>query len=571
MKRTPSQLAAILSPAHQILVLAGPGSGKTSTVIARLERILEEGVRPGEIAAITFTNAAAREIEARLGASRRLGYCGTLHGFALRCLRKHGGAAGYGERISVINQEGAEALLASANRTVAAGKISMKKLLEAKAAGIPEKPSAVPDLVVAHYLKTIRDAGIVDFDVILTEFARLLEAERGFTNLGIGVAGDFSHVFVDEIQDSAPVDWRIYRALPIANKFLVGDPDQSIYGFRGASVEETLLAAESGDWEVHKLEENFRSFTAITDAAQRLIEHNLERVPKRTVSAKGVGGRAAAAELANAGEESARIAALIKMEMIGRKPEEIAVLTRTNSVAMELGKALAALDVPVAVRADPELPRDLPVARALAAYLCNPDNDTLGFIYTLAIDRDRTGTDGRAHEILQEAKALRKSLNAHAYGFPHGLPAAEFSAVASRSGISRESIMFAAEKLRDLPPEAPMIELAAALGAGAEFDSARTLAQNGVRVLTVHSAKGLEFDTVFLAGFEDETIPGRRKDVDLEEERRLAYVGITRAKRILQFTSAKVRETKWSGLEKRSPSRFIAEALTKKPQPVASP
>lgn len=559
MTRTKAQGAAIASDSSKIIVLAGPGSGKTSTLVGRIDRLIADGVDPERIATITFTNAAARELESRLQA--RLGYCGTLHGFALRSLRRHGGDAGYGARISVVNPEGSEALLRSSLRTVANDKVPMKRVLEAKAAGLPERPSTPAELVLAHYAEGLRSAGIVDFDCLLTEFARLLLENRGFSALGGGLAAEFDYVLIDEVQDSSPIDWAIYRALPIVGKYLVGDPDQSIYGFRGAALTELLEAVSSGEWELHKLEENFRSFTAVTAAAQRLIEHNRERPAKRTVSARGVGGRVAAAELSNPGEESARIASLVKMELVGRRPEDLAVLTRTNETASALAKELAAAGIPVAARVDANLPRDLARARALASYLCNPENDTLGFLYTAAVLED----DRRAHDLANEAATLRKSINAHAYGFGRGLPASEYARHAAMTGISAEARMFAAEKFRNLPEDAPMVELAAALGAGAEFDAARSLAKEGVRVLTVHSAKGLEFDTVFLAGFEDEAIPGRRKDVDLEEERRLAYVAITRAKRVVQFTSARIRNTKWGGLEPRTPSRFIAEAITEKP------
>ena len=580
MKRTAAQLAAIESTSPRILVLAGPGSGKTSTVVGRLERLIERGVSPRKIAAITFTNAAARELESRITEPARdgavsgvkprnrptsLGYCGTLHGFALRCLKLHGGAEGYGDRISVINPEGAEALLESANRTIANSKISMKKILETKASGIPERPSTTPELVVAHYFGLIRSAGIVDFDVILTEFARCL---RDSPRFGLEIAEEFEHVFVDEVQDSSPVDWAIYRSLAIRNKFLVGDPDQSIYGFRGAALAETFETATDPDWEKILLEENFRSFNAITGAAQRLIERNAGCVPKETISAVGVGGRVAVLEAANAGEEIARLAALIRMDLVGRKPEELAVLVRTNAAALEISKGLAAEKIPVALRTNPDLPKDLPILRALASYLCNPENDTLGFLYLVADpsatsappDLDRKKAIERAHAFARNASEARKSINSFLFGFPKEIPASEFPTIVAKHRLSHESRMFVAEKLRELPDGAPMVELAHALGSGEEFDAARALSAEGVRVTTIHSAKGLEFDTVYLAAFEDETIPGRRKDVDVEEERRLAYVGITRAKRVLQFTSARIRETKWKGLEPRSPSRFIEEA-----------
>lgn len=572
-RETPAQRNAIESNADKILVLAGPGSGKTATSIARIDRLLRNGVPATRIAALTFTNAAAKETESRVKAilaedpsepGFHLGYCGTLHGFALRCLKKYGGAAGYGDRMAVVNPEGSAALLESKNRQMTRGGVPIKKLLELKAAGRPARPTKPEELVVASYFDEIRDAGLVDFDVLLTEFARLLENDRDFA---AAIADEFEYLFDDEAQDHALVDWRILRALSIRNKFLVGDPDQSIYSFRGAALGETLACAADPTWTVIKLEENFRSHEKITSTAQRLIEHNTGRVAKRTVSAIGAGGLVWTRPADNAGDEVGKIAMAIKLELAAaRKPEVIAVLTRTNAIAAQYAKELEALGIPVAKRVAANVPPDLPFIRSLVTYLCNPENDTLGYLFTVArqahIGVPESTAKASAHELRTKAYQERRSINGLAYGFPKNLtPHSVVTAgLLASNYVSSEGTMFVAEKLRELPDGAPMVELAHALISDFRDADEKVVAGEGVKVITIHAAKGREFDVVFLAAFEDEAIPGRRKDVDVEEERRLAYVGITRARRVVHFTWARTRETQWQGIQPRTPSRFIEEA-----------
>jgi DNA helicase-2/ATP-dependent DNA helicase PcrA len=570
--QTAAQKTAVDSTSQKLLIIAGPGSGKTATLVARIRRLIANGVPPVKIAALTFTNAAAREIERRLATIdggpivyNSLGYCGTLHGFALRCLKKYGGLAGYGERLAVVNPEGSETLLESKNRQIGNAKRPMKTLLKLKELGRPKRPHLVDELVVASYFDELRDAGLVDFDVLLAEFARCLEEEAA--EFYVSIFDEFEHLFVDEVQDSGTIDWRIYRALPIRNKFLVGDPDQSIYSFRGAALEETIACAKDPAWEVIKLEENFRSLSRITDAAQRLIEHNLGRVDKKTKSACGVGGLLWWRELENPGDEVAEIANQIRMELAAdRKPEAIAVLTRTNAIANEISKALDAQGIPVAKRVEANLPPDLGFIRSLITYLCNPENDTLGYLFAVArqinLGIPEKSAKLAAHELRTKALRERKSINSLVYGFPKNLSPASISTagILGTHNVTAEGAMFIAEKLRDLPDGALMIELAHALNDEFRTPEDKATADAGVKVMTLHASKGREFDVVFLAAFEDEGIPGRRQDVDVNEERRLAYVGITRARRAVHFTSAKTRHSEWKGIERRTPSRFSAEA-----------
>lgn len=219
---TSAQQEAVLTTAPHTLCIAGPGSGKTAVLVARIHHLITVALVPPErIVAITFTNAAARELEKRLSYQgvEGLGYCGTLHGFGLRMLRSAGAGLGYGSRLSVISPESALELLRT-KAAVLGCKMKEDDLLALKAKGRPARGTqlTVAETVVATYFDDLAEAGVLDFDLILSEFARLLFIGGEFEK--------YTHLFVDEVQDSSEQDWAIYRRLPMEWKFFVGDPDQ---------------------------------------------------------------------------------------------------------------------------------------------------------------------------------------------------------------------------------------------------------------------------------------------------------------------------------------------------------
>jgi DNA helicase-2/ATP-dependent DNA helicase PcrA len=553
---TPSQSEAIFSGESDIVVLAGPGSGKTEVFTQRINLLLMNmGARPAEIVALTFTNAGAREIEKRLNGSAKLGYCGTLHGFALMMLKAHGAIMGYGERMTVINPENAADLLASKASSLGC-KLAIAKLMKLKSEiGCPSGKMTLPETVLAAYYDDLRGAGMVDFDVLLTEFARMLEETDA-------IADRFLYLFVDEVQDSGPVDWRIYRALKM-QKFFVGDPDQSIFGFRGGNVLGLLTYIKRERVQVIKLQENFRSHAEICATANELISHNANRVEKKTISTKGPGGEVHVFPPDRNG--GAEIAAVLDvMQDLGTWGDgSVAVLTRTNHLADEYAAALDAAGFKVSKRGERDLPKDFHLARTLVDLLVYPENDTLGFFYLIARATARGDSPAKAraqaHEIRKESARAFSSINKTSLGLASNLSAERASRVMDSEGISLESQMLIAEKLRELPDGSPMIELAFLLAMNPKPSESKEKEGEVIHCLTLHGAKGKEFDSVFLVGFEDEIIPGQRKNADIEEERRLAYVGITRARKRLYVFSSRSRITKWKAIESHRPSRFIEE------------
>jgi len=563
---TPRQQEAVISTSPSILVVAGPGSGKTATTIARIKDLIETGADPSRIVALTFTNAAAKEMQKRLATTvssiidydySSLGYCGTLHGFAMRCLKQHGNSFGYGDKMSIISPESAADILANKAKGLGS-KLKIDDLLKLKAKGRPAPSTrlSVDQLAVAEYYQELAQASIVDFDLILTEFAALLE------NPVFAVHLDFDHLFVDEVQDSAPIDWEIYHALPIANKFFVGDPDQSIYAFRGADINGMLRLAQKPGTHLIRLETNFRSNAEICQSAQRLIEHNRNRIDKRTISNSGPGGAVLIAPPAqNEGAEQAQIVASLKNAPYPHT--EIAVLCRTNAIAYAYGRALEAAGIPVTKQEKSDLPKDWPLARSLIELLAEPENDVLAYLFIIAAARgagmDERAARQKAHEVRRNASAVGQSINQAFLMIPRPNTAVEALGSAMSHGISAECRMLLAEIVREIGPNESVLDLALHMGSKRE-QVKETTAIAGIHVLTIHAAKGREFDCVFLAGWEDEVIPGQNADpTEIEEERRLAYVGLTRARYLAMITHATNRTTSWGAIATHKPSRFITE------------
>lgn len=566
---TASQTLAINSKEPEILCVAGPGAGKTATTVLRIERLLNDGVRANRIAALTFTNAAAGELERRLpkqDSPIELGFVGTLHAFCLRMLKQHGGPFGYGERISVISPEAAEDLLASKAKSLGC-KSPMTKLLALKAKGMISKSGELDEIVVGSYLSDMKATGIVDYDLILQEFLAMISPTwLGAAQVIFAIESEFSHLFVDEVQDSSELDWRIYEALPIRNKFYVGDADQAVYSWRGGRVDGMIRKAGDPKVEVVKIEENFRSHSEICDAANRLISHNKDRLPKETISVKGKGGWITLLPpCENEGYEIGTVARAIKETLLWT--QDIAVITRTNHVADAFRRTLTATGIPVVNREIVALPRDWILARTFINLAVNPDNDVLAFFHLVALYEKKGANPAEArkaaHAARKQAASVGRSLNSsNVHVGRITKPRVALEALAG-SGVSKEAHLIAVEKYQELPAGATMVEFAMALEEVREHVKEPKGAE-GVRVMTVHGSKGREFDSVFLVGFEDEAIPGRAAKVGehaIAEERRLAYVALTRARKALTISTSASRITEWKQIVARTPSRFINELL----------
>ena len=521
MQLSPEQLAAVDSDARQIVCLAGPGAGKSSTLIARILKLIERGAKPSEIACITYTAAAAKVLQDRIG-KVKLGACSTLHALTFRMLSQHGTLIGLPARLSICDDDSREGIVETIMAEMGV-KCPVKKVLAllGDPKWIENRPGSKSKeaLVAIAYYQSLRAAGLLDFESMLFYFERLLRMH--------GSVWPYKHAFIDEMQDSSDADMAIYMAMPCETRFLVGDPDQSVFKFRGANVENILRLTNTQEWSVMKLETNFRCLSAICNAANNLIRHNGIRYDKRTIAATE-GGSVSVHRFESPVAEMAFVANdLAKCDDV----KDCAVLCRTNFLARQFSDYLKGLGIPVAERKQVIVPKDWGRAKMLLSVLANPYSDFIVHQYLV----DKEGRK-KADQIRNQAAMKMTSINEHmAKRFSQNLQ----SSVLDDEGISAESrqrIHDAARQLSDAG-EWSIPELL--LYVNTQEDVSLEIGV-GVHVGTIHGFKGKEADTVYLCGFEDETIPGKRDD-DVSESRRLAFVGVTRARERLVITWSSAR------------------------------
>lgn len=573
-KFTPDQRRAIDSTAKDILCVAGPGSGKTTVLAARINRLCQDNP-PDQIVALTYTNDAARNLESRLAhkvhvngdesmppiaVNPRLGYSGTLHGYCLRMLTRHCGGYGYGARTGIIDNEAAEQLIAAHAATIGC-KDPVKKILEVKAAGRPKGPNFTSaELVVLAYREELADSGLLDFDLILTEFLRLLTTQQDVRN---AIEAESEFLFVDEVQDCSEVDWKIFHALPIANKFFVGDPDQAIFGFRGGQPLLMVIFARMKGVETIYLQENFRCAVPICQAAQHLIQRNVRRIPKETLSAFAAddGGRVVPfGATQNEGDEIAQVNGFIANARL--EPDSYAILARTNAIADAFRADLIGRGIQVTEPPKSNLPPDWFMARAIIEMMAQPLSDTLAFFYCIAKATHSGANAFKARQIAEDirrnARAIGHPINKHAPGMAKPT-ILDVPQALDRDKVSLEARMQIGEIIKRLPHGSTMTDLALEVAAIEKPIAPEKL--TGVDVMTIHSAKGREWDIVFIVGFEDEVTPGSAKNADIEEERRLAFVALTRAREAVYISHAESRRANWGPrpVQKHRASRFLKE------------
>lgn len=551
MNFTPSQRRAIESDHPNILCLAGPGSGKTRTLVERINRLVRDGHAPESMVAITFTQAAAQELQRRL--TVRLGFVGTLHKFMLRALQTNGQAINLSPSLTVLDEQQADQLLEQVAEEERY-KGTKKDLQEAVAGN---DASTAAKNVARRFSGVCVASGFLTFDQILRVGLSMILDHRPFNPL------NHRFLFVDEIQDSADIDAAIYEALPIPNKFRVGDTDQAIFAFRGGNVANALVLSRRADVEVITLEENFRSTSQVCQAAQLLIEGNPMRPAKRTVShntgvyvlngeQRGVSSRSFDTEIA----ENRYVAGILNKELAveGACQLTCAVLLRTNALVERWRKALEGFGIPVSAVERVQRPADWRLALNVIGLLNDPANDILA----RWIVEHHEGTAAAA-KAATRAKAERTTINALYFKLQDGTAVKDVPTALARFGTSPEAVgqVKAALAADDAPATIP--ELLLALNAQPENQQAG----EGVTVCTMHAAKGREWDVVLLPSFEQEVIPGERKsqtDELTEEERRIAFVAVTRARYAVHISWARTRKAQFGGkMVNPKPSQFIKE------------
>lgn len=542
------QEAAANSDAPVTCVLASPGSGKTQTLATRIQRRIAAGVDPKRMAVMSFTNAGAKEFSDRLAklGVPRLGYMGTLHGWCFRLVQKHGDLIGYkAATVSLITAEQSKEMI-----TRIAAKLApkiLKKELNAK----PADRKADALLCWREYDRELKLNNVTDYDGVLDAAIQLLGLPE------VQKANTIEDLSADEVQDSGDADWAIFIRIPAARKFYIGDSDQSIFGFRGARPALFEDMASHGgrckELSTFTLEDNYRSASAITDAANALIGHNQRALPKWTRPMRE-GGHAWVERYATDRDEKREIIDIIQSDE-KFAPEDMAVLTRNNALADEIRDELRRAGIPVAEPASVEMPHDWELALATVALMHNPSNDLVGARWLLASGAtEAVVAKGRNEAAIEGRCLLANWKGADIRPFLEPVPFGEVTTQLVRRSISRQSVAVVGQRQDLLPPGCDTGDLLRDLWRYREWDRGEN--GSGVHCGTIHGFKGREAALVIMAGMEEGTLPGRG---DIDEERRLAFVGMTRAKEVLYLTWAATR-WKYGKSEACVPSRFISES-----------
>lgn len=570
MKLNEEQRRAVESRAEKRLVVAGPGSGKTRTLCAAAANLAQErGVKPERIVVVTFTNAAANELTGRLKEKHGvvgLGFCGTLHAFCLRLARENATELGLPDRVGVADDSQREGLLELVRDEIGIRCSARQALatLDECRGQLPVITGAVPAqwLLCKEYYRRMLAAGLLDYDMVLAQGLRAAAMAAK--------TGDWPYdaLLVDEFQDAADPDADFYRVAPFRHKLVVGDADQAIYGFRGGNVANLgSLAQPDSGWETHLLESNYRSGSVICDHAQELVMHNADRVAKWTRAVRS-GGTMTVQRCGSAAEELSFVLEQVQhtartWKVLGEQADcwkEFAVLARTNRLAQSFAQHLAANGVPVRrAKVKMEL-ADWSRTKLLLTVLDDPWRD-LPVAQLLKLDHGAEQAKAARDKAAKEMTCLSEAL-----GFPYGDGAYSLDVDLAKHGASpesRERVHAAMRELARAGQETTIPELLLYLRA---TDQAVEEEGEGVTCCTVHAAKGREWRHVFVVGCEEGTLPSGRKGTNVEEERRLMFVAMTRAAESLTLTWCASRP-QWRGEhvppgpeEARQPSRFIREA-----------
>jgi ATP-dependent DNA helicase Rep len=602
-----------------LLVLAGAGSGKTRVITAKISHLIEQGADPAGIAAITFTNKAAREMRERTGAAQRRRESAaaapticTFHALGLKILRREAAAMQLTPRFSILDPADIEPIVAellttsdrarvrAAQWQISAWKNALIAPAEALARASTEAEAAAAR-VYARYRAALSAYQAVDFDDLIALPVAALECDAGAAEHW---QKRLQYLLIDEYQDTNPAQYRLLRMLTGARAAFtaVGDDDQAIYGWRGATLANLeQLPRDYPSLKVIKLEQNYRSSIRILRSANALIGHNTKLFDKALWSDLGLGEAIQVTPAADdqvEAESVARAIAALKFEHRVRF-DDFAVLYRGNHQARAFEQALRAQNIPYVVSGGQSW-FDRTEIRDLVAYLrliANDDDDpafvravttprrgvgaqTLehlgraGGLFAAACDDALLGTlPARQREALTAFTKMINGLRYRAEREPAGRLIDEliktigyedylFSSCDKREAQTRwESIADFVRWLsrkgeadqRNLLELTQSIALLTLLeGEGSEPDA--------VRLSTLHAAKGLEFPHVFLVGLEEGVLPHREAIAagNVDEERRLMYVGLTRAQRSLRLSWCRRRKRagEW---QTATPSRFIGE------------
>ena len=621
---TPAQRQAVEHMDGPLLVLAGPGSGKTRVITTRVAHLISQGVRPTQILAITFTNKAAGEMKSRIESMLpgRGMWISTFHSFGVRILRQYAEHVNIDRNFTVYDQDDRVRMVKAALAVANIDNVRFTPETIQHAISKAKNDLITPDRyaltakdfftqvvaqVYATYEKKMRDANALDFDDLLMWPALALKNNPEFR---AELDARFRYVLIDEYQDTNKAQYAIARGLSVdyPNLCVVGDPDQSIYKWRGSDIKNILdFERDFPNAQVVPLAENFRSTRSILKVADALIAHNRQRKPKTLIGSKGDGKPVSVLLFETGQDEADQIVQRIKqsVEKGERRYRDFAILLRMNALTRGLESAFVRERVP------------FQIVRGLAFFDRKENKDIIAYLRLLINPRDEIsflravneparGIGKTSLEYLQDYAVPREMSLLAAAADVEKIPAIKGKAavglrkfvllllelrplvdtlspdeiirqVLDRTGYRK--MLRDSEDADDVDRLANVEELITAAHQFTLEDSSRTLSdflenitlasdvdawdeeQDRVSVMTLHSAKGLEFPVVYMPAMEQGILPHERslaKDEDLEEERRLAFVGITRAQEEMYLTHSRLREFRGQVLYA-MPSMFLGE------------
>lgn len=637
----PKQREAVLTIEGPVLILAGPGSGKTKTLTHRIAYLLQQGIAPEHILAVTFTNKAADEMRTRIGAlinkkleigdwaeSQLLGFqraqpgnslkerildvgfagmfIGTFHSFAVRILRAHAPKLGFLKSFSIFDEDDALSLIKEIMKELEinpkqfpAGMIrhtisSLKGDLFT-----PERyreENDISDLfpktihtVYEQYQKMLKDANAFDFDDLLTQtvllFQKHPEVLASYQDL-------FHYIHVDEYQDTDISQYILVNMLAAKHRNIavVGDDAQSIYSFRGADFRNILnFERDWPDTKIIILDQNYRSTQIILDAAGGIIAKNRTQKEKKLWTENMRGEAVELAIVENERAEGTFVFSTIqKLLHKGFMPQECVILYRTNAQSRVFEEVFLEHNIPYKIFGGIRFYQRKEVKDILSyvRYLMNGADFVsikrvintpprgIGKKTLLAFLAKNTGLlrDSEREKIIQFetlSQNLRESMTRlFATMFLRNLLKQihyrEYILDEEQNGDERwenvQELINLAQKYDDLPPPQGLEKLLEDVALMSEQEQVET-PSNAINLMTIHAAKGLEFPIVFLVGLEEGVFPHSRalfNPNELEEERRLCYVGLTRAKQKV-FLSLALRRMHYGATQVNPPSRFLSE------------
>ena len=611
-KLNDKQKEAVMHVDGPCLVLAGAGSGKTRVLTERIVNLINNGVSPYNILAITFTNKAAREMRERVYNSieeeANKIFIGTFHSLGLKIVRENASVIGYSNNVTILDRDDVNTLIKRFMKELNLDtdhypvKSILNKISFAKNEGLsPEEfdkfAKAPLDMaackVYKMYESALKRSNSVDFDDLLILPLRIFKKDKSVLEK---YQEHFKYILVDEYQDTNMVQYDMCKLLAskYRNLFVVGDMDQSIYSFRFANYMNVInFEKDNKDAKVIVLDENYRSTNNILNAANDVIKNNKERKEKNLWSSKGDGDKIKYIRCDNEQEEASTVVRLTK-ELLdkGEKPSEIAVLYRTNGQSRVFEEAFLKENIPFKIVGSYFFYNRKEIKDLISyMHLIYNNNDDASLERVINVPRRGIGSktierlrreanisDKSMFEVVNSGKELgfknliidltNESKNTDLVGL--------VDVILDKTGIRKEL-----EEKNDLESEIRLENLNEFKSIALAFQekgifSLEEFLENislvsdkneykevddGINLMTLHSAKGLEFNDVFLVGMEEGIFPHNRSfesESELEEERRLCYVGITRAKEHLWLMNAKKR-TLFGQVSMNFPSRFIKE------------